>query len=359
MALRPGIPLAHWLAQQAALAVLLVLLGCFVGCDGQSSSSPSKQDPDAPPSVKPTIVSLTPAITQMLIDMGKRDHLVGVSHRDAKGIDLPNCGRYDDPLTERILELRPDLVLTESSSADGSGVPPMLRTLADKGAYELGTIPHCTSIADIERALVDKEIGLGQAVGDQPAAERARALMSMQLELVEAAVADVRKPRVLMLINPSSLGAIGTGVTHDELLRRAGAVNAAGAFDRGYVVLERAQITAQIRPDVILIIEPDGGPIVADDPRLEALGGLGLRAIAEGRVFVISHPHAMLPSTSLPAVLAEMASAIHPERAPTIRQAYGMAQAVLKNVEQKAKQKAEQKTKQKVGGSDAVSGGGS
>ena len=310
--------------------LLLCTLACLllIGCDGLNAPDGSTPGGKADPN-KPKIVSLTPAITQMLIDMGLRDQLVGVSKEDDASLGLPVCGSYNNPVIAKIIELQPDLVLTESSQPDSSDVPPLLRSLADEGVFELRVIAHSRSIADVERALTDAKQGLGPAVGDSDSAERARKLMALRIDLVSAAIQDAPKPRVLMLINPTTLGAIGTGVTHDELLRLAGGTNALASFDTGYLTLDRAQLQQTIRPDVILILEPGGSELTDNDPRLRALEGLTVPAVMNRRFSVIQHPQAMLPSTALPEVLVEIATVLHPDRAAAIREAYDAAEQVL------------------------------
>ena len=331
-------PTRRWL--QAGLFALLV--ACFAGCDELAGTTPGGAVPGPAPGspesgpAEPTVVSLTPAITQMLIDMGKTAHIVGVSSDDRQLADLPRCGKYKNPVMAKILELEPDIVLTESANPDASDTPAMLQSLAKQGVFELKVILHSRSIADVERALIDTETGLGAAIGDAEAAEKARRLMATRLELIRAAVADAKPPRVLMLINPATLGAIGTGVTHEELLTRAGAVNATAQYKSGYLTLTRAQVQQQARPDVVLIFEPGGGPIVEGDPRTRALEGLAVPAVSDNRVVVISHPKAMLPSTALPEVLLEMAAAVHPDRADAIRQAYALAERVVDQAEAKS-----------------------
>jgi len=303
----------------------VLLLGSLVACDELSSGGGSTHSSSAGAT---RIVSLTPAITQMLIDMGKRENIVGVS-RDDHALDLPVCGTYNDPLIAKILELDPDVVLTESATRDNSDVPQMLRSLANEGVFKLEVVHHSLSIADVERTLTDAQSGLGAAIGDAAAAERARRLMAMRMELVRASVQNATPQRVLMLINPMTLGAIGSGVTHDELLRQAGGINAAGIYNTGYITLTRAQVQQDVRPDVILILEPGGRPLLPDDARLRALEGLSVPAVYNKRIVVIDHPSVMLPSTRLPEVLVEIASAIHPDREGAIREAYAAAEVAI------------------------------
>ena len=308
--------------------LLLCILACgLIGCDNNRDQS--SNGTSATSGGGPTIVSLTPAITRMLIDMGKQDQLVGVSQEDDASLGLPVCGSYNKPVIARIVELKPDLVLTESPLGDAGDVPPLLRSLADEGLFELKVIPHSRSLADVERALIDTEAGLGAAVGDPEAAERARRLMSLRIKLVGDVLKDAKRPRVLMLINPTTLGAIGTGVTHDELLRLAGGDNALAHIKTGYLTLDRTQIQQTVRPEVVLILEPSGSELADNDPRLRAFEGLAIPVNTSRRFAVIQHPQAMLPSTALPEVMLEMALVLHPDQAVAIREAYDTAELIV------------------------------
>jgi ABC-type Fe3+-hydroxamate transport system substrate-binding protein len=318
----------HWLT----ITLLSVLLLTHAACDGLDESSQSSAD-GAGDIDGPRIVSLTPAITRMLIDMGKRDQIVGVSQEDDASLGLPVCGSYNNPVIARIVELKPDVVLTESPSGREQDVPQLLRKLSDEGLFELKIIAHSRSIPDVERALIDAEVGLGPAIGDLEAAEHARKLMSLRIELVRDALADEPRPRVLMLINPTTLGAIGTGVTHDELLRLAGGINALAHSNTGYLTLDRAQLLQTVRPDVILIFEPSGTELIDGDARLRPLEGLAIPAVMNRRVAVIRHPQAMLPATSLPEVMLEIALAIHPEKASDLQAAYDAADTIMEESE--------------------------
>ena len=311
-----------------AFAAMLLLVG-LPACDAQTGQAPSNSASDSGYAAGPAVISMTPAITQMLIDMGKRDRLVGVSQDDDASLELPVCGSFSRPDLAKIVALEPELVLTESPAGRIEDVPQLLRRASEEGLFELAVIPHSKSIADVERALIDPESGLGKALDDHDAAERARKLMSLRIELVGDVLEKVARPRVLMLINPATLGAIGTGVTHDELLRLAGGTNALGHLDSGYPRIDRAQLQQTIRPEVVLILEPGGIELGDADPRLRAFEGLSIPVNESRRFAVIDHPKAMLPSTSLAEVMFEIALVLHPDKTEQIREAYAAAEIIV------------------------------
>jgi hypothetical protein len=66
-------------------------------------------------------VSLVPAVTEMLFAVGAGTQVVGVSsydHFPPEVEKLPKVGALIDPDTERILSLRPDLVVVYGSQTD-------------------------------------------------------------------------------------------------------------------------------------------------------------------------------------------------------------------------------------------------
>lgn len=307
----------------AIFSFMLLLTFClvstlfFIGCD--NSVTPEQPSHQAP---SPKVVSLSPALTQMLIDMGKADHLVGLAEYDNDTLDLPVCGNYLKPDIERIIMLEPDLILTQAS--DGV-VPARLAELRDAGVFDVIVIPHIHSIREIDRALNGPGANVGQAMGDSEAASAASDLMNARLQAVSAVVADNAKPRVLMLMSTAPMRGIGPEVTHDELLKLAGGVNVLADAAVPYVNIDRQMLIEQLRPEVILLLSPGAPPLTDGDARLRPLEGLPIPAVLHDRVVLITHAQTLLPSTTLAQVLVEMAKALHPEESAVIEKAYELA----------------------------------
>src|SRR5262245_24707828 len=67
------------------------------------------------------IVSLVPNVTEILFAIGAGPQVVAVSNYDVEPPEvrsLPTVGALLDPDTEKIISLRPDLVITYGSKAD-------------------------------------------------------------------------------------------------------------------------------------------------------------------------------------------------------------------------------------------------
>jgi len=92
------------------IAVVLGLLVLAASAPGRAG-----QRAEAPPA---RIVSVVPALTEVLFAIGAGERVVGVSSFDefpAAVGDLPRVGALLDPNVERIFSLRPDLVVVYGS----------------------------------------------------------------------------------------------------------------------------------------------------------------------------------------------------------------------------------------------------
>lgn len=117
----------------ASVLLAFFLIGALAGCnllDRGSSSEPSSSSepeiPEFPVTVRDTripekplrVISLSPAATEMLCDMGYGDRLVGISDycdQPESITGLPACGTPHRPGLEQIEKLRPDLILSSAN----------------------------------------------------------------------------------------------------------------------------------------------------------------------------------------------------------------------------------------------------
>src|SRR5262245_60562798 len=105
-------------------AIGLALFGCDSKKETSASSAPSANS--APTSVAssrqvsgPTVVSLVPACTDLMIGIGASDHLAGVSNFDDNTrpelTGLPKVGDYRSIDWEQLSRLRPNLMVVQFS----------------------------------------------------------------------------------------------------------------------------------------------------------------------------------------------------------------------------------------------------
>ena len=199
------------------------------------------------------IVSLIPAVTEMLFAIGAGPQVVGVSSFDTyppEAVARPQVGGLFDPNFERILSLRPDLVITYGSQVElverlkGTNIPSF--------AYRHG------GLADITATLRT----LGQRTGHTVEADALA-------RTIEAGLADVRqrasgrpRPRTLLVFgreDGSMRGLFvsgGVGFLHD-LLVLAGGENVMADVPREGLQLSYEQLLVRA-PDVVIELRADG-----------------------------------------------------------------------------------------------------
>lgn len=170
----------------------LLLLACGLGAVTQAAPQSVSDDLGGSVSLSQPaqrIVSLAPHATEMLFAAGLGTHLVGaVSYSDypEAARSIPRVGSYDNPDLERILALKPDLVV-----AWYSGNPPRpLETL-----QRLGIAVYQSEPREFEQipATIEK---LGVLGGSRPIASANAAEFRRQLEQLRRHHAEARPIRV-------------------------------------------------------------------------------------------------------------------------------------------------------------------
>jgi ABC-type hemin transport system substrate-binding protein len=300
---------------------LILTVGFVLGCGDEPSSEESIQTTETRDT--PRLVTLAPALSQMLVDLGLSDAIVGVAEHDAAAPPgLPIVGHYAAVSTEMLLSTRPTHVLM---MAGPGGPPARLKEMAGDGLFELHTFPFPLSLQDIGEVLYDEtrvdEPGssLGEALGVPEAAMALKMRMLHQFAAIRTLTAARDEPTVLMVIGTGPIMALGPGTVHDELLGFAGGLNAAAEATVTAPEFGRESLLT-MAPQVVIFLQPDAPELTDNDPRLAAFAGLPIPAIESGRVHVINDPLVLLPSTSIGRIGAEMAKAIHPELADEIDQ---------------------------------------
>ncbi|MCC6681292.1 MAG: ABC transporter substrate-binding protein [Phycisphaeraceae bacterium] len=276
----------------AALCVLLL-----TGCGRQTPPADTDQR---------RIVTLAPALTQMVADLGVLDDVVGVAQHDPiADASLPVLGNFVQVDIERLLSVQPTLVMIMSGK---EGVPPRLRELADAGRFQLEDYPTPTCIEDV----LDTLHSMGAVLDCQRQADDLARHLNDQLRQVRVDVAPLQQPRVLMVIALHPIMASGPGTVNDSLLQQAGGINAAENATVPAPTFDREALLA-LQPDVILLMLPGAPPLTDHDDRLREFADVPVPAVRDGRIVLLNDPLIALPGTSLVATVRRIADAIHPK----------------------------------------------
>lgn len=251
------------------------------------------------------IVSLSPAATDILeISLNAHAEVVGVTRychipvEDEKRV--ARVGGVVDPDYERILALKPDLVIA-----------PLLadKTLQEK-LIALGLAVVVLHPEGLQGVLADIQM-LGRATGHAAAGEAAakniediRALAASRW----SSVPESQRPRVLIRMGDSS-PAPGSYV--DDLLMTAGGRNALPRGSKAWVEVSPEGVL-QLAPDVVVDILESGAPAPATgSERPTPAGGARVVTISAGEEFY-------RPGPSVGAALWDLARALYPTRFPEV-----------------------------------------
>jgi iron complex transport system substrate-binding protein len=212
------------------------------------------------------IVTLLPSLTETVCELGACDRLVGVddySNWPEAIRKVPRMGGLEDANIERIVALKPDLVLLSASSRalarlEGLGVPVF--------GLELKTM------ADVQRTL-DK-VGLLLEV---PGAQRLWARIHAGIDEAAREVPPaLRGTRVYFEIGSGPYAA--SEISHiGEMLSRLGAANIVPGH-LGSVPKLNPEFVVRADPQVIMVAQRDAASLQ------ERPGWSRIRAIREGRV---------------------------------------------------------------------------
>jgi iron complex transport system substrate-binding protein len=255
------------------------------------------------------IVSLVPALTEMLFAIGAGPQVVAVSSYDEfppQVKSLPRVGALLDPDTERILSLTPDLVVTYGSQADLQ--TQMTRAAIATYDYRHGGLDHIfTTMRE-----------LGQRTGRGTEAGKVIAGIEARIAAVKARVAGKPRPRTLLVFSREARAlrnvyvSGGRGFLHDMLVA-AGGEDVFGDVGRESLQATTETILARA-PEVILELRSENIPIgKALDEETQVWSRLGaVPAVRTRRVYFITGQQMTVPGPRVADGIERMAKALHP-----------------------------------------------
>jgi iron complex transport system substrate-binding protein len=296
-------------AHQKALIAVVAFLLLVAGKPGQSWSL----NPDAGtvrvPARAERIVSLVPAVTEMLYAFGAGARVVAVSSYDTFPPDvkqLPTVGALLDPNVERILALKPDLVVVYGSQDD-------LKRQLTRARIKFFDYRHA-GLADITSTIRS----LGTQTGDGPAAETLATAIERGLDDIRARVKGRPRPRTLLVFGRERLAlrgiyaSGGMGFLHD-MLETAGGANVFAGVKLQAVQASTEQIIAA-RPDVIVEVRATNSafPSGQRDAELNVWKMLAsVPAVRSGRVHFLFDDRIVIPGPRVVDGTLAIARAIH------------------------------------------------
>jgi cobalamin transport system substrate-binding protein len=275
-------------------ATIAIIVACAVTLSAQSPKR---------------IISLVPNVTEILFAIGAGPQVVAVSNYDVEPPEvrsLPTVGALIDPDTEKIISLRPDLVITYGSQTDLQAQ--LKRTSIPFFDYRHGGLDH----------IMVTMRSLGERTGHVDQAEKVARGLEAAINGVRTRVAGQPRPRTLLVFGrePGSLRNIyasaGRGFLHDMLVV-AGGEDVLTDIDKESAQVSTEMILAR-KPDVILELnaatrlnEADLKAVVDPWMTLSAVP-----AVRNKRVIILNGPGLTVPGPRVVDGIEKMARALHP-----------------------------------------------
>ncbi|MCA0170407.1 ABC transporter substrate-binding protein [Bacillus sp. RAR_GA_16] len=255
------------------------------------------------------IVSLIPSNTEILFDLGAGEELVGVSdfaNYPEETADIEKIGGMEFNV-EKIISLKPDLVLAHGSSAHNSEAG--LQQLRDAGITVL-VVNDATSFDGV----YDSIEMIGQATGEMEQAETTISDMKQQLEDIQAKAEEISEDdekEVFVEVAPApEIFSPGKNTFMDDMLTMIHAKNVTHDQDGWNQIDQEAIIKAN--PDVIITTYG----YYTENPIKQVLSRDGWQDVTAVKEEQVVDVHSDLVTRSGPRLVEgveELAKAVYPD----------------------------------------------
>ncbi len=253
------------------------------------------------------IVSIIPSTTEMLFAMGAGARVIGVGNFDRyppEALTRPKVGGLIDPDVERIISLKPDLVVVYGTQTE-------LQTQLTRAGIPMFLYQHA-GLADITATIRDLGARIGNATESTDLANR-----------IEADIADVGRrvagrprPRTLLVFgrDAETLRGIyasgGIGFLHD-MLEAAGGANVFADVAR-QSIQTTSELAVARAPEVIVEIGIDTASSSARNLRAwDALPSIP--AVRTKRIYQLRGDGMMNPGPRIAESVRRVAEVLHPD----------------------------------------------
>ncbi len=248
------------------------------------------------------IAAYGPSITEILYALGMQDKVVGVdslSNYPEAAKSKPQLGDAFTPSIEKLVELKPDLVLTLkqqqfNTDLDNLGIKYMV--------IDPGNIDG-----------IYKDIRLiGKITGTDANAESVIGDMKKKADDVQNRVGKAPRLKVIFLVDTTDLNSpwtAGPGSFMDSLITMAGGVNVAANASAPWVQLSMEQIISA-DPDIVIL--PDQYAVSPQTLKVHP-AWQNTNAVKNNRVFTINGDIVSRPGPRIAQGIEEVAKIIHPE----------------------------------------------
>ncbi|MBN2035978.1 MAG: ABC transporter substrate-binding protein [Chitinispirillaceae bacterium] len=255
------------------------------------------------------IVSCAPNVTETLFALGLGNKVVGVTsycHFPPLADSIEEIGGYTDANLEKILALKPDIVVLQHEHAKQRsflkryGVPVL--------TVNFGTVRDiCSSI-----------VVIGKRCGAQ---QKADSLAGNIISMLNIDPGVTKRPKVLVCVGRESPGngvvhsvyAAGARTFYSSLIEAAGGANACTDTLPHYPKLSREGIIT-IGPDIIIDVAPAMGEFACSTLIADWQSATMIPAVSNKRVYCLAEDYATIPGPRVVLLLEDIKRIIADEK---------------------------------------------
>jgi len=314
------------------LLILLVVAAIVAGCGSPKNNEDNAKDDPAAPQDKTRqqesdtypltvkdqmdrsvtvereperIVSLAPSNTEILFALGLGDRVVGVTNycdypEEAKSKE--KIGGFADPNMEKIVSLKPDLVM--ATEAHQKPVEQLEKLNIPVVVLTSKNIPDMLDSIEI----------VGKICGREAESFKIADELRNRIKAVEDKVAEIpqdKRPKVYYEVWPEPFTTAGPGTFVNDIIEKAGGQNIADDAKKAYPEYSQEMIISK-NPDII-IFSHHGSSNTAVEDILKRPGWENIDAVKDKKVFYVDENIVQRSTPRLVDGLERFAEIIHPE----------------------------------------------
>lgn len=224
-------------------------------------------------------ISLAPSLTNMVYALGAQDSLVGITtyteYPPEAARKKPSVGNLINPSLERIVALKPDLVLA---------LPDFNGAESIAGLERLGIPVFLFNTADIPNIYRSVE-SVGRLLDHEREATALVASLRAREAKVRAQAQGKARPSVVLVLSIDPLITAGRNAFITQMITAAGARSVTDDINQDWLQMNVETILAR-KPDYILLMKQ--GPVSLQDLRHSA-GWSSMEAVQRGRLIVLDN----------------------------------------------------------------------
>lgn len=288
------------------VAVCLMLFSCMDSDKNQPESISKTSEP-----AKMRVISNLPNITQIMFAAGIDDLLVGITDfcEPADGREITRIGGIMNPDFERIIALKPDLIIVQDT----------LKELERK-YNELGFKTLETRVHSIDDILYSINL-IGEATHEKTKTDKLVKKLEKEFDDLRNFAKGKKPVNTLLVIGNDQntlreIWAAGGNTLYNEVLKLAGGKNILESSVMDYPVISKEEILKK-SPDAILILTGKSMTQSEIDREIKKWDVLSyVTAVKNKRVYVIPGKEAHIPGLDTPKIIRLIQKALFDNSKP-------------------------------------------